>query len=214
MIKKLSLKGLSDYISASPTTQRRILHEYKYPTEDESRAKILYYREAKDRITAYHESGYDRNWLINEANQLKMLGDLSVNASRKNRLRYNAMGVYRYAKYFSQRHFEILDDLTLDLFIGDVFISVFPDMHVIEKGKDKIIKLEFSKNSPSDMAIKIISQCLFEAAHRNGLPLSPSCTLYLDVPRGVEYRGARMRSRMLRDIEATCMNISAIWDSI
>lgn len=63
MIKKLSLKGLADFMTASPSRQRKILRAYKYPSEDEARAKILYYREARDRIAAFHVSPHDVSWL-------------------------------------------------------------------------------------------------------------------------------------------------------
>ena len=40
-MKKISLKGLADFMTASAFRQRKIVREYRYPSEGESRAKIL-----------------------------------------------------------------------------------------------------------------------------------------------------------------------------
>lgn len=213
MMKKLSLKGLADFMTASPTRQRKILSTYKYPSEDEAQAKILYYREARDRICAYHSSKHGINWLINESTQLNTLANLSVGL-RRSRLRHNARGVALYATHFGTRNFDVLDDFSQDIQFGDVFVSVYPDLHVRENGHEKLIKLEFAKNAPDEKIVKIISQCMFNATVSAGLNLPSSSILYFDVPRGMVYKGARMGSRMAKDVEATCMNISAIWDSI
>jgi hypothetical protein len=84
----------------------------------------------------------------------------------------------------------------------------------MEGNKKKIIKLEFSKIAPDPKMFKIISQCMFEAAQYAGMNLPSSSVLCFDVPRGKIHQGARLGARLAKDIESTCMNISAIWDSI
>ncbi len=213
MIKKLSLKGLAEFMTATPSHQRKILRAYKYPAEDEARAKILYYREARDRIAAFHVSKHDCNWLHEEASRLDSLAAY-CEGQRRTRLLNNAKGIRLYMRYFASRRFEVLNEFLQDIQFGDVYISVYPDLHVKERGLEKIIKLEFAKNAPDSKIIKIICQCMFEAAHAAGLSLSSSSVLYFDVPRGKAYQGARMGARMGADVEATCRNISAIWDAI
>ena len=61
---KLSLSGFADYMTANPHRQRAVLRAYKYPSEDESRAKIIYYREARDAIRLYHRRPRTGQWLI------------------------------------------------------------------------------------------------------------------------------------------------------
>jgi hypothetical protein len=212
-MKKLSLKGLADYMTASPTRQRSILRSYKYPTEDEAQAKILYYREARDRIAAFHSSGETLAWLGNQATILLTLASYSRDR-RRARLEHNARGIQQYARNFGSRSFDILGDFSHDLQYGDVVVSVYPDLHVREGETEKLIKLEFSKDEPNAALIRIISQCMFEAARDAGLGLSSANILLLDVPRGRAHRSSRMGARMARDIEATCENISAIWDTI
>jgi len=210
---KLSLKGFASFMTASATRKRSILSDYKYPEEDKAQAKIFYYREARDRISAFHHAKRDRNWLIAESHHLQAIaGDSSE--GREKRLKNNAIALRAYAKYFGHRNFEILESIKLKLIFDDVTISVYPDLHVIERGREKIVKLEFSVNQPSEDMIKIISQIMFEAANQAEKGLTASGVLYLDVRRGKEHRGARLGSRIKRDIQSTCLNISGIWDTV
>jgi hypothetical protein len=85
---------------------------------------------------------------------------------------------------------------------------------VREGGKEKLVKLEFAEKDPDNEAIKIITQGMFEAALVDGLKLPSSQVLYVDVPRGVRYKAARLGARMRANIEAACQNIAAIWPTI
>jgi hypothetical protein len=207
------MKGLADYMTASASRQRVILRQFKYPLEDESRAKILYYREARDRIFAYHKADRGRDWLTNEASVLEALARASGGRTGQ-RLRHNARAISSYATNFSSRQFEILKDLSLNLAKAGVRISAIPDLHVTEGKRAKIIKLDFSKDPPPLQLVRVVSQVMLEASDAAGLGLTGSAVLYLDVPRGAEYRAARSGSRIARDIEASCATIAAVWDSI
>jgi hypothetical protein len=211
--KKISVKGLSDFMTASATRQRTVLRQFKYPLEDEAQAKIVYYREARDRVAVFHKGGRGREWLIQQVGNLDTLASLSTGKT-KTRLRHNARALRAYAQHFSERNFEILSDLQLNLRFGDVLVTVVPDLHVREAGREKIVKLEFAVNEPDQRAVQVISQAMFEASQQGNLGLPASCVLYLDVPRGREHRGARLGSRMRSEIESTCLSISAIWDRL
>lgn len=211
--KKLSLKGLAAYMTATQSNQRKMLRDYKYPSEDEASAKILYYRDARDRISAFHTGGHEIQWLHERATNLEFLA-LSSHGPRKTRLNYNARALKEYAKHFGKKRFKILPEEIFGLHFDDVVITVYPDLHVEEKGIEKIIKLEFGRKTPDSQIVRIINQCMFEAAMQGGLNISSSSVLYFDVPRGQIHKGARMGSRMANNIEAACKNISAIWDSI
>lgn len=212
-MKKLSLKGLADYMTASSTRQRSILRQYKYPLEDEARAKIVYYREARDIVSAFHAAAHDQAWLLDEANRLKALAGASQGAT-KTRLQHNARAVRAYAEHFSTRSFEVLGDVYLSLLHGGVTITVVPDLHVKEKGQEKIIKLEFGVKQPDPVLVRIMAQGMLEASDVAKLGLPSSAALVFDVPRGVSHAEARVGARVRRDIENACLNISAIWDAI
>ena len=212
-MKRISVKGLADFMTASATRQRTILRQFKYPLEDEPQAKIIYYREARDRVAVLHKGGKDRDWLLGQASALDTLAASSTGKT-KTRLRHNARALRAYAAHFADRDFDILADLQLNLAFGDVVITVVPDLHVSEAGREKIVKLEFGVNEPDARAVQVISQAMFEASRQASLGLPTSSILYLDVPRGQEHRGARLGSRMRNDIESTCLSISAIWDRL
>ena len=40
---KLSVKGLADYMMASPAAQHTTLRDFKYPDKDEAKSRRLYY---------------------------------------------------------------------------------------------------------------------------------------------------------------------------
>lgn len=212
-MKKVSLKGLADFMTAPEVKKRKIIHDYKYPSDDEAKAKRTYYREARDRIVAYHRGTHDEGWLIEHSVQLDSIAAMSAGQT-KTRLRHNARALRAYAKHFASRSFELLGDSHLALHYGDVRVSVFPDLHVRENGKEKIIKLEFNKDTIDPQLVKIVSQGMYEAAEQAGMNLPASCILYLEVTNGVEHKGARVGARMRSNIEAACLNVSAIWDSI
>jgi hypothetical protein len=210
---KISLKGLADFMGSDAAKQRKILREFKYPDTDEAQAKIVYYRDARDRIAGYHRLGHDRAWLIEQADAIDSLAGMSTGMTRT-RLRHNARALREYERNFGGRNFEGLSDARYSLVFGDVRVSAVPDLRVRERDAEKIIKLEFSVSTPTPNTIRVISQGLFEASVQAGASYSSSCVLYLDVPRGGTYQGARVNSRTRSNIVAACQNIEAIWPSL
>jgi hypothetical protein len=198
---------------ASPAAQRRILREAKYPNEDEPFAMRLYYQDAVDRVQAYHRNKHDALWLRSKADDLAQLASLTPGASGT-RLRNNSRGVRQYASNFATREFIPIGPLRLRIEFGDVRVSTAPDLFVTEAGKEKVIKLDFSKDAPDPDIVKIVSQCMYEASKGKLQSLSNTSVLYLDVSRGTEHRGARAGARTLGDLEAACETITTVWDSI
>lgn len=209
---KISLKGLAKFMTGSAASQRKVLRDFKYP-DPEGRAQATYYREARDFIFAYHKNGHPRQWLEEMGRNLGSMAALS-SGQTQSRYRHNARALHNYAEHFGNRVFEVLPSVSLNLSYDGVIVTVFPDLHVREKGAEKIIKLEFGKDAPDDRVVRIISQAMFEAQAEQGLGLSSSAVLVFDVPRGQVRHGARIGSRMRSDIEAACTNIAAIWDGI
>jgi hypothetical protein len=200
-------------MTANPARQRTILREYKYPNLDDARAKIHYYREARDSVVAYHKGNKDEVWLRAQAMNLLATANVSSAGAQK-RLRNNARALSAYEKNFGAREFEVLARLNWKLAYSGVDISVQPDLHVRERGAEKIIKLEFSVDEPETRAIKIISQCMFEAARAAGLNLPSASVLLLDVARGTSHKGARLGAYLRRDIDAACNTIADIWPKL
>lgn len=210
---KISVRGLAKFMTASPAAQRKVLHDYKYPDENEPSAMRLYYKDATDRIKAYHRSSHDRDWLRAKVIDLSQLARLTPGRAGT-RLRHNARALTAYEKYFADWQLIPLSQLRLRLDVGDVTVTVTPDLHALERKRVKLVKLDFSTSAPNDTAVKIVSQIMFEAAKGRLQSLSSSSIVYIDVTRGHEYKGARAGARTLREIEAACANIENIWPSI
>jgi hypothetical protein len=208
----ITLKGLAKFMTSTSATQRKILRDYKYPKE-EGYAMALYYKEARDLVRSAHKDEQPPQWLRDQALLIRKLAQASGRQSGR-RLLNNARAIEEYAGAFSSRKFEILPDLDASMIVDDVKIKINPDLHVKESGKEKIVKLEFSRAELEEQVIKIICQTMFEGVAANGKRFSPSCVLYLDVPRGVAHTGARQGSRMRGEIEAACKNIAAVWPGI
>jgi hypothetical protein len=210
----LSLKGLADFMTASHRKQRAILHSYKYPDDDESQAKILYYREARDRILAFHKSAHQATWLQAEALQLESVAALATDAASR-RLINNARALVSYATHFGNRVFKILDEVRMAVTIAGVEISVRPDMHVEEKRVQRLIKLEFGIEPLATSAVRVLTQTMYEAARTEGMSIRSKDVLCFDVTRGKAHAaGTRIGPRLKGEIMAACQNIASIWDGI
>lgn len=210
---KISVRGLAKYMTSSPAAQRKVLRDYKYPDEDEPSAMRLYYKDATDRIYAYHGSAHDRSWLRTKVTDLTELARLTPGRPGT-RLRHNARALAAYERHFASRKFEPQNQLRLRLEVSGVTITVTPDLHAIERNKTKIIKFDFSSSEPDEGVVKIVSQVMFEAAKGRVPSIRSSSIAYIDVTRGKEFKGARAGARTLREIEAACANIGSIWPSI
>ncbi len=210
---KLSIKGLVDYMTGTPTEQRNILRQYKYPSDDDSHAKIIYYRDARERIQAFHQSPHSSEWIISQASALGDLARISSGRT-KTRIGHNSRALLQYQKHFSMRNFEMLPPLKLGLQFEDVSISITPDLHIRENGSEKIVKLHFGTDGIKEDQVLIYSQAMFEAASLAELPIKSSGILLLDLATGTEHRGARLGARMRKHIESSCLNISAIWEKL
>lgn len=210
---KISLTGLAKFMTLRPAAQRKVVHDYRYPDEDEPKAMRLYYLEAVDSIKAYHLNKHPAAWLHQQAERISDLA-ATVGGMTRSRLNNNARAVRQYAENFGARKFTILDDLKLALVFGNVRVTVIPDLHVRETNKEKIVKLGFSRTEPDGEVVIIISQSMFEAYRTAEGAITSSNVLYLDVARGIEHRGARVGARLMTDIRAACENIEALWDTI
>jgi hypothetical protein len=212
--KQISVKALAEFMTSSPVRQRKIVEEYKYPhIPDEIQNRLLYYREARDRIAAYHYANQSASWLEEEAVHLERIA-LSLVGQTQTRFNHNARALRAYSQYFGVRKFSVLDDLNFKLQYADVSINIHPDLHISEKKKEKIIKLDFSVSDAEKEMLTIVTKIMHEGAQRNQLNLPSSAVLYFDVTQGIEYKGSALGTQMEKNVEATCYTISAIWDSL
>jgi hypothetical protein len=211
---QITVKGLAKFMTSTPAQQRKVVQDFKYPKQDESAAQQKYYKEARTVITAYHKAGRQPEWLLQRALHLQGLAQQVPNRRTRTRLNHNARAVRAYHQFFRKKQYEVLDRESLHFDSGGVRVKVTPDLRVIENQSEKIIKLEFSVGEPADYLVKIVSQVMYESANRPGAVIPSGSVLYCDVPRGMTYKGARARTRMLGNIRASCETIENIWEAI
>ena len=209
---KISVKGLAKFITATEQGKRKVLRDFKFP-DPEGAAQAMYYREARDLIEAHHRHGYASPWLQERAGALTQLAQ-TMSGPSVVRLRNNARALREYAAFWGDKPFEVLEGVRLGLRYGDVRISVVPDLHVRDKGDERLIKLDFAAQEPDDRVPRIVGQAMFEAVSQSGLRTPASSILYAHVARGRIIRGARLGSRMAGEIQAACGNIEAIWEKL
>jgi hypothetical protein len=212
---KLTYSGVADFMASTPSKQRKILTEYKYPDEDESRAKIFYYREARESIVAYHKGKKSNSWLEQQGTRLGEMAALEDrNSARRSRLQNNSRTILDYSRNYNSDSCQILDQFSQKLLIGGVVISVYPELHVTERNREKMIKLDFGKNAHNDDYNRISCQLLLMAATEAGFDLPSSSFGVRHIATKSDIRKGRVGARLEKDIEATCNNIAAIWDTL
>lgn len=210
---KLTLKGLAKYIASSPSAQRKILQDFKYPSADEPFAMRVYYREAMDCLKQYIREQRSPEWLREQARQLTVTQD-GQSAKSISRLRQNARAVLLYERLFRTMGVQVLDTPRFRLTFHGVTISVVPDLCLLDGTRKKLIKIQFGGTKLPEQSVKVITQCMLEAANSSGHGLSASSCVYIDLPRGTVHTAPRAGKRTLQDVKAACETISLIWESI
>ncbi len=212
-MKKFSMSALAKFMTSSATTANSLVRRAKYPNENEAKAVLTYYRDARRAVARLHGCGREPAWLAAQATMLDKQAESEV-ARRRTRLRTNASAVRAYARHFGHRNFGVLDIVRLGFEIDDVRVTATPDLFVVDQGRRTIVKLDFGVQEPKPETVAIITQTLFEAARSAGLRVAAKDVRYFDVRRGREYRGARLGSRRAKDIRSACVQISALWGRI
>src|SRR5262245_48340896 len=183
---KLTLKGLAKYIASSPSVQRKILQDFKYPSADEPFAMRVYYQEAMDCLKQYIREQRSSEWLRERARQLTVAED-GQSAKSIGRLRQNARDILLYEKLFRTTGVEVLDTPKFRLSYHGVTISVVPDLCLLDGTRTKLVKIQFGGTKLADQSVRVMTQCMLEAANLNGYGLSGGSCVYMDLPRGVSH---------------------------
>jgi|SRR5579863_517268 len=206
---RLTAKGLAKYMTSGPASQRKILWNYKHP-DPEGAVQSKYYSEARHAIERYHTSGNDASVAV-RAVDLLHTKFLRLEGRKQDRIKNNIRALESYLQHFGKKTLSILPPPDLTYAYGQVAVSAYPDLYVRDGDRHRIYKLDFSKENAKPLAITIVLQITFVAAQNAGLPVLPRDVIYLDVARGREYKGARVRAHLMRDVEAACQTIEDVW---
>jgi hypothetical protein len=139
-IIKISVKGLALFMTSADSRRRKILHDYKHP-DPEGKAQAGYHREARNSIKVFNRAQHPADWLSKRS--IGLLSQAGVSKERiAQRLRDNAKVLQQYEKAWGDVYFSLIDDITLDLSYKNVRISIHPDLHIVDNGVERIIRLE------------------------------------------------------------------------
>jgi hypothetical protein len=212
---RLTLPRLAEYMTASESSKRKLLMEHKYPDTADVKRMQRFYQEAKLKIAAYHRNRHTADWLVSQAVMYEQRVPVEIRENERRRLQGTADVLHAYAANFANRQFGMRDPVALTLCFRGVTITVRPDLHVVERKREKFIVLGCQKPALAGDAGNVIAQGVLQAIQTANpqAAYTSSSAAYLDIRRGTEFRG-RIRSRVARDIEAACATIADVWPHI
>jgi hypothetical protein len=206
---KLTAKGLAKFMSSGAASQRKILRDYKFP-DPEGAVQTKYYSEARQVIERYHTSGNDAAVIVAAVDQLRTKA-AREGGRKEDRLKNNIRALESYLRNFGKEGLVVLPSPSLKYTHGQVLVSAYPDLYVRAGTHHRLIKLDMGKEIQKPLVIKVVLQLTFEAAIKDGLPISPKNVIYVEVEHGVQHSGAKRGARIMRDIDAACQTIEDVW---
>lgn len=222
----ISVNKLGEYIVSKGARQRALLRQRKFPNPD---FKVgMFHREATEAIQMYLAGGgIDPRPIENALNSLDQKTPEKIGTIR--RINSNIERLERFE--------EMLDDIDLkgaDAEMGEISaepmnicgvqISVRPEIILrgfAPKGQKLIgaIKLQLSASAKFDKdAAGYVSAAVQEYCRRffvsnDEIVHAPYCQV-VDVGNGIVHPGVKATAQRMKDIEAECQNIAALWQSI
>ena len=210
---KITAKGLAKFMTAGESRKRTILRDFKHP-DPEGFAQANYYREAREAIRQFLKGETDLATLNQRAAALRV-GALSASGSTVTRLRSNARAIAQFARNFPDFECDVLNDIDdLSVLHAGVRVSASPDLHVRLRGRETLVRLDFSKQPQLALVPRVMCQLMADACASCGVAIAPKDCLYIDVPRGTQHRKAKARSRASKNILAAMENVKAIWATV
>ena len=220
---RISVNKLAEFIDAKARRQRQILGDQKYPTD----FKGMYYREASEAISSYIASNMekasilDRAIAILEQNQPEKIGtrrriEANIDALESFQTMLDAIDLGGAIPRLGANSQPMIT-------IQNVNVSIRPDiiLHLIGKGGVPLvgaIKLHFPRTfSLAEAGEGIVSAVMQEwvktALPDDGEPSGAHC-FAIDVGARRVGKGVKATVARLKDVQANCRNIMALWPTI
>jgi hypothetical protein len=209
---EISAKGLAMFMTVGDSQKRRILRNYKYP-KPAGIAMAGFYRDAREAVYRYLAQGRDLDRLVRRGQDLLAKAGLCSGIERT-RCRSNGRAIIAFVKNLSGLPFAATGRVRLSVSSGSVRVSASPDVQAQLKGRDVLLRFEFSNQHHDKKVPSIMCQLMADACAVQGLAVAPKDCLYIDVHGGVTYRKARAHARISGDISAAMANLAAIWPTI
>lgn len=218
----ISVNKLAEFMSASPARQRQILKDRKYPTE----FKGMYYREATESISLVLARNLeDISSLANQKAALEQITTDKVGTQRRIAANIDAIegfeGMLDQVDLYAAAP-ELGEHAPEKLRFYGVEVSVRPEIVLKRDGRTGplvgALKLHFPRQfSLDEGGAGIVSAVLQEWCRtcmaEHGSPAGDMCGV-IDVGARRTYPGVRATANRIRQVEAACQNIAALWPGI
>lgn len=220
---RISVNKLAEFTTARAQRQRQILRDQKYPTD----FKGMYHREAAEAVAHCLASNLEDTDVLDRAiSILDQMEPEKIGTQRRIAANVDALETFR----------AMLDDVDLrgaapelgppsprKLTVQNVAISVRPEILLRAAGRNGAalvgaVKLHFPRTfSLNDDAAGYASALLQEwckaALPDDGAAHGPLCYV-IDVGAKRVCAGVKSTAQRMRDIDACCRNIAALWPAI
>jgi len=221
---RISVNKLAEYIVSRGTRQRQILRDQKFPQD----FKVTYYKEAEEAVSACIASNFEDLTSVQRAiTLLEQRSPESVGLAR--RLSKNVDALETFASMLDEIDLkggvpELGQRFPPKLSIQNVEVSVRPEIVLRGTGRGGrqllgAMKVHFPRTFPLNQEAAGIISAIMQRYTRDCLardgeePYGPYCSV-IDVGSRRFYEGVRATNQRMREVEAECRNIAAIWSSI
>lgn len=208
--KKIPMTSFSEFVSGTESKKAQILRRYKFPNE-EGKAMAMYYGPAKSAISAFHHDKHVSEWLWTKALELDQKA-MTTSKSLRTKMINNARSVRSYAEHFGGNHYDVLGNVKLPFTLSGVAINVTPDMHVADEGGDKFLKFSFTKDKLKHDYVRAMLACMSYGLYVNLNDSNPDAIAFVDVPRGVIYKGLIITDSLVDEIRGNCDELEKTWN--
>jgi hypothetical protein len=209
---RISARTLAEFMTSSPSTQRRIVRTSKYPSDDEAKAIVTYYREARASVERFFNCGGQSSILDAEIRRLAGEGG-RASAARSARLGQNVRAIREFQRgSLSAGNFKTVERPMIELIVADVCLKVRPSLSLRDQAENiHWVFLDFSEGRLDERKAGIVLQLFVQAARHEHIDLKPRFAEYHHVSSGRTQYGLRHGSRLEAQITASCQTFSDIW---
>jgi hypothetical protein len=219
---RISVNKLAEFMTVKPARQRQILRDQKYPGD----FKGMFHKEAAEAVATCLASNLENTDVLDRAIRL-LEQQTPEKIGTQRRISANIDSL--------QTFIDMLDEIDLKgatpslgshssrgLTIRNVGINVRPEITLQGNGKSGLslvgaLKVHFpttfALNADSAGYISALLQEWSKASQPDGQTYGPFCPV-IDVGSRAIYPGVKSTAKRLKDIEAACSTIAALWPTI
>ena len=202
---------LARYLLASPADQVEILQDQKYPPRH-LLGMLRFHNPARQAIVSFHRGTLSLEELEGEAIALRAKAENAVDSIEKAELISNAAIIEHWVAQQVQRRLMLSGDQTFELRRKDVEITAKPNMIAREHGERRLLFFAFGKQCTAQYA-RMLAELAYEVVLPWVRDLKPAEIEIVD-REGKVSKIKRRSSRLSRDIEFACNEISKAWPTI